>query len=61
MKIVCSKNEFARLVRSCEQAAKGFRCSSCVFAGLCTQGGDPTDDEIMCGIEDICEIVVDNG
>ena len=62
MKIVCNKNEFAELVRSCVRASSVYNgCSSCVFATLCTQGGDPTDNEIMCVIEDICEIVVNDG
>ena len=63
MKIVCSKNEFATLVRACELITSSSynRCSSCVFAPICSQGGDLTDDDIMCVIEDICEIVVNDG
>lgn len=58
MKIVCSKEEFARLVRNCEHSTSSYPagCSGCVFSTFCTQSGDASDDEIMTVIEDICEI-----
>lgn len=58
MKILCTKDEFALLVRSC--MGEHSTCSGCPFAFVCSQGGDEIfDDDIMEKIEDICEIVGD--
>lgn len=64
MKILCTKEEFAELVRSCQMSQTGLLdggCSGCVFCGMCREG-DHTDDEyyLMNQIEDICEIVSDS-
>ena len=58
MKIVCNQREFAALVRSCAGVCASVytSCSGCVFSGVCTQGGDPADGDIMFSVEDICEI-----
>lgn len=58
MKIICTKEEFAGLVRACEQigASSYTSCSGCVFNTVCAQDGDPSDGDIMYRIEDICEI-----
>ena len=58
MKIICSKNEFAGMVRVCERVCQDMykSCSGCVFNNVCSSGGDPGDGDIMFGIEDICEI-----
>lgn len=60
MKIICSKQEFAALVRSCMGSARFEACAGCPFAGICTAGGEPVyDEQIMTRIEDICEIEVE--
>lgn len=57
MKIICSKDEFAALVRECYRSARDEGCTGCPFAPVCTAGVDPDyDDQIMTRIEDICEI-----
>ncbi len=58
MKILCTKDEFALLVRNC--MGKHSTCSGCPFACICSQGSDDIlDSDIMEKIEDICEIVSD--
>lgn len=61
MKIVCNKSEFAKLVRNCEKSSgSGYAtCSGCVFSSVCSQAGEPEMHDVMCVIEDICEIVSD--
>ena len=62
MKILCSKEEFASLVRSCLIGARYEACVGCPFACVCSAGGEPVfDEQIMTRIEDICEIEVGNG
>lgn len=57
MRIVCTKDEFAKLVRECSISSREEQCCGCVFAPVCSQAQDITDDyEIMSCIEDICEI-----
>lgn len=53
MKILCSKEEFALLVRECQLCESEMRCADCLFTGVCQQGMD------MDHIEDICEIVAE--
>lgn len=40
MKIICTKNEFLKLVRSCESAKSGESndCTGCVFRDICWNG-----------------------
>ncbi len=59
MKIVCSKEEFAALVRECYRSATVESCKGCLFSSVCTAGYDIlNDDHVMTRIEDICEIEV---
>lgn len=60
MKIICNKDEFAMLVRSCSTSSREEHCCGCIFAPVCSQDHEMSDDcEIMVGIEDICEIAGD--
>ncbi len=60
MKIICNKNEFANMVRSCLISHKNGHCLDCVFSCVCTMGtGCEDDDYEMRCIEDICEIAGD--
>ena len=60
MKILCTKDELVKLVRSCSRCCEKDYCTGCVFAPMCSSDCDMTEDyEIMAGIEDICEIVGD--
>lgn len=62
MKIICNKDEFADLVRSCLINSKERYCAGCVVSSVCTMGcGCDGDDAAMRCIEDICEIEVPNG
>lgn len=54
MKIVCSKQEFALMVRACECNLISDTCNGCLFYGLCK-----SLDTGVEGIEDICEISVE--
>lgn len=56
MKIICTKEELTMLVRSCMYGSHDENCCGCAFADVCSQDGDPQDGDIMCRIEDICEI-----
>lgn len=59
MKIICSKEEFAALVRECYRCAREEACTGCPFSPVCTACGNfDYDDQIMTRIEDICEIEV---
>ena len=52
MKIVVTKDEFARLVRECESKVSGYNCcNNCVMNTFCQGEGR---------IEDFCEIAIDN-
>lgn len=61
MKIVCSKTEFARLVRRCESCAIDNACRGCMFENVCTKGEELCEDAWMSQIEDLCEIEVEHG
>ena len=62
MKIICNKQEFAALVRSCMGSARFEACVGCPFASICTAGGEiQFEDQKMTRIEDICEIEVEHG
>ena len=56
MKIICTKAEFAELVRSCMFSSYQEECSGCVFSFFCAQGGQMTEGDLMQRIEDVCEI-----
>lgn len=58
MKVVCSKNEFALLVRECQCNIADDYCHTCLFAGVCNTSKE-NPDAIMNYIEDICEISVE--
>lgn len=51
MKIVCTKSEFAQLIRWCEAAKSGGKCNECPLFGC--DGPDTDRDELA----DMCEIV----
>ena len=51
MKIQCTKQEFALLIRECQLCDAQNECKGCLFNAICTR-----TDEMNC-IEDICEIV----
>ena len=53
MKILCSKEEFALLVRECQLCEAQHKCEGCLFSGICTK-----TDEMNC-IEDICRITTE--
>jgi hypothetical protein len=55
MKIVCNKKEFSLLVRACECNIISETCRGCLFFGLCKG----SEDDVVDGIEDICEISVE--
>ena len=60
MKIICTKNEFAQLVRSCAWSLEHEDCNGCMFMLMCS--GDGTREDTIyeiSGIEDICEVIVD--
>ena len=57
MKILCDKDEFAMLVRGCVYGKRDGQCCGCVFACVCSQESEPTETDVMCTIDDICEIV----
>lgn len=54
MKLVCDKEEFARLVRLCTLNEVENTCRGCMFCGLCATGNEPGPGVIMSRIEDIC-------
>lgn len=57
MKIICNQSEFAALIRSCTYSLiENSSCSGCVFAEICSQECDMSDEDIMSRIEDICTI-----
>lgn len=58
MKIVCNKNEFAALVRSCVSAETLDTCRGCFFTDMCATGSNYEEGVVfeMNGIEDICEV-----
>lgn len=56
MKIICTKSEFAMLVRSCAYALQMEDCKNCWFSGICSENNAISDGEIMSCIEDVCEI-----
>ena len=56
MKIICTKSEFAMLIRNC-QYDKCFEDSkNCWFQHICSEMNAMTGPEIMSSIEDICTI-----
>ena len=59
MKIVCDKKEFAMLVRGCVHGQRDGQCCGCVFSGICAQDGERFDGDVMCNIDDLCEIVTE--
>ena len=56
MKIVCNKDECARLVRECAEKRIRKLCDGCLFSLFCAQEGDAMYDEIMVRVEDICDL-----
>lgn len=50
MKIVCNKNEFAKLVHWCTVTQMQGDCGTCLFKNYCAAAEEPN------GIEDYCEL-----
>lgn len=53
IKIKCSQQEFASLVRKCESVNSGYGqgCSNCVFGVLCQERGDQARIEHVVAVE----------
>ena len=60
MRIICSKDEFAKLVRECMAAEIEGACRGCIFGGVCSKGDPLGDGDWMTGIEDVCNIGEDS-
>ena len=56
MKIICTKSEFAMLVRNCAYDHSATDCRYCWFQHSCSEMNTMTEPEIMSSIEDICTI-----
>lgn len=56
MKIICSKDEFALLVRFCMATECESDCSGCIFETVCMKGEEMCEGAWMSRIENICEI-----
>ena len=56
MKLVCSKEEFAMLVRECQMCEAVDSCRGCFFTGLCSAVENEAEMYAMSCIEDICVI-----
>lgn len=56
MKIICTKSEFAMLVRNCVYDHDATDCRHCWFQHICSEMNAMTEKEIMSSIEDICTI-----
>ena len=59
MKIICTKEEFARLVRFCSEKEHENMCRGCIFECVCTQHEEWYEGAWLTRIEDVCEIVSD--
>lgn len=56
MKIICTKSEFAMLIRNCHYDKCFDDCKNCWFQQICSEMNAMTETEIMSSIEDICTI-----
>ena len=56
MKLICNKEEFATLIRSCLSGNAFESCCGCAFTPFCSQFREMEEDDYMKNIEDICEI-----
>ena len=56
MKIICTKSEFAMLIRNCQYDKCFEDCENCWFQHICSEMNAMTETEIMSSIEDICTI-----
>ena len=56
MKIICTKDEFAFLVRNCWHDYADEECNNCWFCAICSQMNAVSETEIMSCIDDICVI-----
>ena len=56
MKIICTKSEFAMLIRNCQYDKCFDDCKNCWFRQICSEMNEMTETEIMSSIEDICII-----
>lgn len=56
MKIICTKSEFAMLIRNCQYDRCFDECKNCWFQQICSEMNEMTETEIMSSIEDICTI-----
>ena len=54
MKIICTKSEFAMLIRNCQYDKCFEDCKKCWFQHICSEMNAMTETEIMSSIEDIC-------
>ena len=57
MKIMCSVEEFSRLVRFCSESERADCCRGCTFETVCTAHEEMCEGAWMTRIEDVCEIV----
>ena len=56
MKIICTKSEFAMLIRNCQYDKCFEECKNCWFQQICSEMNTIKEPEIMSSIEDICTI-----
>lgn len=56
MKIICNKEDFATLVRSCVSSYHFENCCGCVLYAFCSRYQELDELDIMRSIEEICEI-----
>ena len=56
MKIICSKEKFAQLVRFCATNEFENGCRGCLFECVCMKGDELCEGAWMERIEDVCEI-----
>ena len=56
MKIICTKSEFAILIRNCQYEKCFEDCKNCWFLQICSEMKAMAETEIMISIEDICTI-----
>ena len=56
MKLICNKEEFAALIRSCLSGNAFDQCCGCAFIPFCSRYNEMEDNDCMKSVEDICEL-----
>ena len=56
MKIICTKSEFAMMIRNSQYDKRFEECKNCWFQQICSEMNAMTEIEIMSSIEEICTI-----